>query len=337
MSHLVVDDLAELGPWSAHAPDGSASTAISIAHGAATRLGGPTMRIEAGAQAAGHRVERTFASLDLSRFDDLELWVRCDRTADGGTERPFFAEVRLGSAALAIGANGNTWHRLIPVAAPNTWQAVPLALDDLPASVRGAVTQIRLTVLDASVPFALELDRISALHPELLADVDAALVDRLGARLEVRNTPVPAVVLPTEAPPQPFFQITSYGARPAPERSPSAGTRTDYTGQGFSIRPPSVPFDLLYAVDAVAADRADAATLLEFAYSELTPLSTLDVAGRPLTIEWVEAPVLARTAIAGQPTVYLKVSTAQRATAAREPAVPPFNRIDVEVDSRAVA
>ena len=63
----------------------------------------------------------------------------------------------------------------------------------------------------------------------------------------------------------------------------------------------------------------------------------LEVAGRPLTIEWVEGPQLARTEIPGQPTVYLKVSAAQRANAAREAAVPPFNRVDVEVDARAVA
>lgn len=337
MSHLVVDDFADLAPWSAHAADGSTSSAVSIERGAASRPGGRTMRIAVGTDASDHWVERALASLDLSHFDDLELWVRCDRSADGSESRPFFVEVRIGSSALAIGANGNEWHRLIPIPAPAAWHAVPLALDDLPASVRGSVSQIRLTCLDASAPFALELDRITALHPELLADVDAALVDRIGGRLEVHNTAVPAVVLPTDAPQKPFFRITSYGVRPAPERSPSAGTRTDYTGQGFSIRPPSVPFDLLYAVDAVAASRADAAALLQFVYSELTPVGVLEVAGRPLTIEWVEAPQLARTEIAGQPTVYLKVSTAQRATEAREQAVPPFNRMDLEVDSRAVA
>jgi hypothetical protein len=63
----------------------------------------------------------------------------------------------------------------------------------------------------------------------------------------------------------------------------------------------------------------------------------LDVAGRPLTIEWVDGPSLARTEIPGQPTVYVKVSASQRSTVARESAVPPFNRIDVEADTRAVA
>ena len=183
---------------------------------------------------------------------------------------------------------------------------MPLALDDLPAAVRGAVTQIRLTCLDASAPFTLDLDRITALHAQLLADVDAALVDRLGGRVELGNRIVPAVVDPAPAPTAPFFRLTSYGARPAPERSPAAGVRTDFTGQGFSIRPPSVPFDLLYAVDAVTDDRADAATLLEYVLSELTPRSVLDVAGRPLTVDWVEAPQLALATLPGQPTVHLR-------------------------------
>ena len=153
----------------------------------------------------------------------------------------------------------------------------------------------------------------------------------------MRNAAVPAVVTPDTAPSTPFLRITSYAVRPASERSPAGGFRTDYTGQGFSIRPPSVPFDLLYAVDAVADDRADAAQLLDYVCSELAPNDVLDVAGRPLTIEWVDAPALALTELPSRPTVHLKVASSQRANAVREPAVPPFNRIDVEADTRATA
>ena len=124
MSHLVVDDFADLALWSAHAADGSVSSAVSIERADSSRLGGQTMRVAVGTDASNHRVERALASLDLSRFDDLELWVSCDRSADGSESRPFFVEVRIGSAALAIGANGNAWHRLIPVPAPAAWQAV---------------------------------------------------------------------------------------------------------------------------------------------------------------------------------------------------------------------
>ena len=215
---------------------------------------------------------------------------------------------------------------------------MPLALDDLPAAVRGAVTQIRLTCLDASASFALDLDRITALHPELLADVDAALVDRLGGRVELGNRIVPAVVDPAPAPTAPFFRLTSYGARPAPERSPAAGVRTDFTGQGFSIRPPSVPFDLLYAVDAVTDDRADAAQA-----ARVRPLRADPALGARRRRAAADGRLGRGTANSpwrrcrGSRPSTCEVATSQRANVAREAAVPPFNRIDVEVDTRAVA
>ncbi len=337
MSHLVVDDLTNLAPWRARTPGGAASNAIKLEPDTESPLGGPTLTIRATADAQGHRVERARAAVDLTSFADLELWVRSDRVADGSDGRPFFFELRLGSAALAVGAAGNDWHRLIPVAAQDVWQPVPLALDDLPAAVRSALTAISFTCVDASTPFTIHLDRILAVSGELVGDVDAALLDRLGGKLEVAGAAVPAIVEPAAAPNGPFFRIKNYAVRPALERSPSGGIRTDHTEHGFSIRPPSVAVDLFYAIEAVADARADAARLLEFAFSDLAPRSTLDVAGRPLTVDWVEAPPLALPAIPTQPTLHVKVATSQRASAAREAAVPPFNRIDLEVDSRASA
>jgi hypothetical protein len=337
VSSVVVDDLSNLAPWRARTPAGAASSAITIGPAALSRLGGPTMTMTATSAALGHRVERTLAALDLSAFTDLELWIRSERIADGSDARPFFLELRLGAAGLAVGAASNTWHRLIPVAAADVWQPVPLALDDLPAAVRGALTEIRFTCVDASAPFALHLDAILAVKEEVLGDVDAALLDRLAGKLVLGGAPVLAAVAPAPAPNKPFFRIRNYAVRPAPERSPSGGVRTDHTEQGFSIRPPSVPVDLFYAIDGVADDRASAARLLEFAFGGLTPRSTLNVSGRPLTVEWVEAPPLSLSTIPSLPTVYVKVATSQRASAAHEAAVPPFNRVDVEVDSRASA
>lgn len=337
MSRLVVDDLADLAPWRARTPGGAPSTAITFERGALPRLGGPTITIRGTDAAEGHRLERTLSALDLTAFADLELWVRSDRVADGSDARPFFFELRLGSAQLAVGAAGNTWHRLIPVAAPDVWQPVPLALDDLAAGVRGALTQVRLTCVEATAAFTLHLDGVAAISPELLADVDAALVTRLGGELRIDGVDVPAVVEPAQAPDTPFFRIRNYAVRPAPERSPSGGLRTDHTEQGFSIRPPAIPVDLFYAIDAVADDRADAARLLELALGKLTPRATLEVAGRPSTVDSVDAPPLSLERVQSLPTVYLKVATSQRTRAVREQAVPPFNRIDVEVDSRASA
>src|SRR6266536_3055233 len=161
------------------------SNAIKLEPDTESPLGGPTLTIRATADAQGHRVERARAAVDLTSFADLELWVRSDRVADGSDGRPFFFELRLGSA-------GNDWHRLIPVAAQDVWQPVPLALDDLPAAVRSALTAISFTCVDASTPFTIHLDRILAVSGELVGDVDAALLDRLGGKLEVAGAAVPA-------------------------------------------------------------------------------------------------------------------------------------------------
>jgi hypothetical protein len=337
VSHVVLDDLSDLTLWKARTPGGAASNEVSIEPGTVSPINGHTMTIRASSSAEGHRVERTVPAVDLTRLADLALSVRSDRSADGSEGRPFYLELRLGSAALAIGVNGNDWHRLIPLAQANVWQPVLMALDDLPTQVRSGLTQIRFSCVEAAIPFTATLNAILAVKDELLRDVDAALRDRLDGKLELANAAVPALVEPAQAPSEPFFRVRNYSAAPAPERSPSSGTRTDFTERGFSIRPPSVPFDLFYAVEAVAGARADAATMLEFALAELTPRATLPVNGRPLTVESVDAPALTLTTVESLPTLYLKVGTAQPATAARKPAVPPFNRIDVEVDDRASA
>jgi hypothetical protein len=230
---LAVDDLGDLTPWKARTPGGAASNAIAVAAGTGPRPAEPAMRIEASSDAQGHFVERTLAAVDLSAFADLELWVLSDRPADSSDARPPFLELRLGSAQLAIGAGPNAWHRLIPVPTAGTWEFVPLALDDLPAPVRSALTAIRFTCVDAKQPFALTLGTIRAVTQQLLSDADAALLDRVDGKLELNNAPVTAVVEPEPDPGTPFFRLRNYGVRPAPERSPSAGTRTDYTEPAF--------------------------------------------------------------------------------------------------------
>jgi len=333
MSRRVVVDLADLAAWQARTPGGTASTQVAIEPGAVSRLGGGTATVRGTVDAAGHRIERALAAIDLAAFDDLELWVRGDRPADGSEARPFFLELRLGSGELPIGDAANTWHRHIPVAVAGAWQPVPLALDDLAPAVRGSVTQIRFTCVDATTPFALHLDAIAAVRAELLLDVDAALTQRLGGRLQIDGAAVAAIVDPAPAPDMPFLRIRNYAIRPAEERSPSGGVRTDHAGQGFSIRPAALPVDIFYAIEPVADDRADAAALLQFAFAQFSPRSTLDVAGRPLTVEWVEGPPLELDDVTSQPRLHIRVGTSHRPQAARVAAVPPFNRVDLEVDS----
>jgi hypothetical protein len=334
VSHVVIDDLTEPFAWETHTPDGDASDALLVEPGLASRLGGPTLAIRAVAPAEGHLAERSVGAVDLAGHEDLQLWAYGDRVAEGTEASPFLLELRLGSTSLSVGAAGNDWHRLVPLNQVGVWQPIPLALDDLPAAVRSGVSEIRLTCVGASAPFVVQLDAILAVHEEVLNDVDAALADRIGGRVEIRGALVAAVVEPDTAPDPPFLSIRNYEVRPAPERSPSNGLRTDYTEHGFAIRPPSVPVDVFYAIKAVAEDRSEAARLLEFLLAELTPVSTLEVGGRPLTVEWVGPPPL-EGELPAQPAVHVRVSTSQRPRAVAEAAVRPFNRIDVEVDSRA--
>ena len=187
-----------------------------------------------------------------------------------------------------------------------------LSLEDLPASVRSGLTTIRLTCIDAASAFSLDLDVIAAVREELLADVDASLVNRLNGRLELNGTAVPDWV-------GHLFEGLDR-----------------LTETGFALRPPAVAYDLLYEIDAVAEDRADAAAMLHLVLSEFGAVSTLEVSTNPLTVEWVDAPVT-EVPPGDRPLVHLKVSASQRPAAPTVRAVPPFNRIDVEVDDRASA
>ena len=342
MSRLVVEPFDNVAAWSAHRPNGAASAAISVALGGPAQTGRPSAVVQAGPTATGHYVERKGAAVDLRPFSDLQLEVRGQRLADGA-DNPFYVEVRLGAAALAVGAAGNAWHRLVPVAQPGAWQPVPLDLGDLAPGVRSAMTTVRLRCLDAGKGWSLALDQILAVRDDMLADLDDALRARLDGLVLLGNTPVPAVVVPVAGPPPaaPFFRISNYDVRPDPARSPSVGQPTDHTEKGFALRPPSVAYAVYYAVEAVAADRASAARMLDAALLELAPVSTLSCNGRPLTVEWVDGPVTVAPPVSGpppdHPMVHLRVSASQARRAAPVRAVPVSNIVNVEVDQRARA
>ena len=97
VGEVLLEPFADVAAWTARRPNNQASSDLSIAIGTRQRLAGrPTATIEASADAAGHRLDRAGPPRDLSATEDLELWVRGDRAADGSPERPFYAEVRLG-------------------------------------------------------------------------------------------------------------------------------------------------------------------------------------------------------------------------------------------------
>lgn len=345
MSAVVIESFGTVTAWTSHRADGSPSTAFGITTGGPLRVPGlsvPSATLRADAGSDGHYLERSGPATDLTGVIDLLLWIRCDRLADGTADHPLFLQVKLGSAAVAVDAPANSWLRLIPVTQVDVWQPVPISLGDLPDSVRGAVTTLRLTCLDAVTGWSADLDAVLAVRPEMLADADAALLARLDRRLELDGNPVPAYLVPLSAaaPQPPTFRISNYDVQPDRATSPVEGPRTDYTESGFVIRPPATVYQIDYAVEALAGDRATAATMLAFALAELSPTSQLLGAGKVMTVDWIDAPSTAAAPVvappADHPVVHLRVRTAQGGVGAAAKAIPPFNEIRVGVDSGAI-
>lgn len=344
MASLVIEGFGDVTAWTAKRPGGGASTSVSLDAGGPARLPGltsasATLTVAAGA--LGHYVERASSGIDLRPWPDLLLWVRSDRVGTGAPDLPHYLEVRLGSAALPIGSPGNTWSRLVPVDVAGQWQPVPLSLADLPGAARQAVTRIRLTCVEASLGWSMQLDAILAVLPEALVDADAALLGRLDNRLVIAGNPVPAVVVPVDAPAPtpPVLRLSNYDVRPDRARTPIDGPRTDYTGATFSVRPAPTVYQLDYAIEALAADRDSEARMLQFVLDELTPTAVLTGAGRTISAEWIDQPPTAAPPAAApppdHPVVHVRLVTSQPGLGDGQRAVPPYHDIVVEVDQHA--
>ncbi|MGE3620189.1 MAG: hypothetical protein AB7L84_06980 [Acidimicrobiia bacterium] len=333
MAHLPLDAFDDTGQWTATAADGTPSTAVGLVDAAGPLGGRAALAVEIGSGARGHRVERELGPFDLRPFSDLQLWVRADRDAD--PEVGFLVELAAGAGDLAVDAPSNRWRRLVPVAGARRWQPVLLGVGDLPDRVRRGLRRLRLTVV-TDVSGRIELSSLSAVRPELVGDVEAALVGALDGAVEIDGQAVPAVVAPDQPPGpagRPHLRIRSTAVRPAPERHGVVPLRTDFTTVGFALRPAPLPVDLEYAVDAVAQDRAAQRSLVELLVARFPPTGTLVVNDRPLPLEW-SGPL----APAGEPPVPsapLRIASAQPAPTGARPAIPPFNEIRVEVDQGA--
>lgn len=344
MSALVIESFADVAAWTSRDAQGGASTSVRITADGPVRLPGlsaPGATVVVDAGASGHAVQRSGNAVDLRAFSDLQLWVRSARVADGTAARPLFAEVRLGSAAMPISSQANNWRRLIPIDQAAVWQPAPMSLDDLPDAVRHSLTTIRITCLDGSTAWRLDVDAILAVRPELLADADSALLARLDNTLSLDGAPVPALLTPFSgpAPASPYLRISNYDVRPDRATSPTVPVRTDYTETGYVLRPPASVFELDYAVEALVTDRASAARMLQHVLAQLTPTSRLLGGGRLMTVDWVDQPATAAPPViappADHPVVHLRVRAGQPATAPAQRAVPPFHEISVEADQRA--
>lgn len=252
-------------------------------------------RIQMEVGATDHRLSRSFAAQNLSIFSEVRLWIRSSRAA--GTSHPQLMELRLGSAAFPVGHPSNTWSRALPISQANTWEPVRLALDDLAPGVRSAVSSLELRIRDGSVSTVVYLDDLLAARPEMVADVDAALIERLDQRITLAAVPVPAAVANSGAATpgtRPLILVTQYDMRSAQERTSSTRVRSDFTGDGYRIRPNSRGYDLYYAIEALAGSRSDQAAMLEAIVAALPPTGSLDVAGMPVPFEHVTPPPLER-------------------------------------------
>lgn len=328
MPHLIVEAMNQANQWSALAPDGvTPSVALSLSDDAAVaRFGvdGTSGRISGSAAALHHTLRRTLPGLDLSDYDELRLWLRSDRVANGSPTQPFFLELWLGSDALPPEHAGNSWVRSLPVFQAEEWELVRLSLRDLPAAIRSAVTRLHLRCIEASQPFTCHLDDLLAVREAMIADVDEALWGSLHEQVSVEGTPIAAVLAHPglSEPEAPFIRVRHTGLRLARNRRQGGGQRSDFRGNTFALLPDAIGYDLFYEVTLHTSSRAEEVQLLEFLLDRFSPRSYLLVNGTLLPIEHIEPEGMP----ANEPHLRLKVATA-RASGLPTPATPPFNEI----------
>jgi hypothetical protein len=297
MAVLTLPGTDQLANWSAFQADGiTPSAAIALVQdNVSTTPSGDSrsVGISLAAASLNHRARCSVAAQDLSEIDELRLALRSDRPASGS----FFVELRLGSAALAIGAPGNLWHRRLPLSGGNRWDVIRLSLDDLPAAVRGALTVIELQCLDDSRPCTLRLDEVLAVRPRMLADLEQALLARLHLQFTLGGNPVPALAaaagaaLPVQ---RPCIAVLPLQLRQAQERSTAQPQRCDHVEDGYRLRPAPLAWEVGYAIEPLANTRAEQSALLDWLTGTLPAQGSLRVGGQLLNLEHGAAPELAQ-------------------------------------------
>ncbi len=310
---------------------------VSVDATIATSSGAPgCLSVAVHAGATGHLLQRS-VSIDLAEPSELRFWVRSDRRADGSTDRPFYWKLRLASAAMTFDAPGNTWYRLIPVQRDNTWEMVRLSINDLPAAIRSNVTGIRLECIEAGQDFQSWIDEFIAVLPQMVSDVETALLDSMHNRVTIGGNAVPAALLNPDAPSTPappVFSVIPYEIRRADELVRWGTTPGDFTDTGFRLWPNAVPYYLFYDVDARVENASQRAELLDFVLQRFSPMGRLVVNGAPLTAEILAAPPvepLPPTRV-GRTPLRLRVTAAQQSEPEPLAAVRPYRNVIVETD-----
>src|SRR5215216_870771 len=280
-------------PWPASSPLWSVSAEASAD---ALGRGGLGMLIRATAgepSDAPPSAERRFTPpLDLRDADELRLWLKSTRAADGSRGRPFYLALE---ATTDPPSAGPPWRRFLPVPQAGAWALQRIALDDMPAALREAVALLRIRSLDAGVAFEAAIDDLMAVRPEPLADVDSALLVRFDETFEVavhgEPTLVPALIDVPESPGQrtpPFILITPWSVVALDRRAGGDEVVDNYTDAGAFVRPAPRSVQLDFKIDVFAADRAQKAGLLERVLTSILSDPQLVAANMPLEILPVE-------------------------------------------------
>ena len=264
MNSLVVDDLKS--PW-----ETDATGLWSLSSEAASRLPGTeglgmTVVAQSGPEISpAPWAQRRFAPpLDLSKHQELRLWLRSSHAGDG-ISTPFYLSFE---ATRDPPVAADSWKRLLPVAARETWELHRLWLGDMPAGLRQAVGFLRLRSLAPRIAFRASMDSLIAGTPEALADVDAAWLERLHGRFQVEGGPtaVSAVLDLPEKPGDrslPHILITPWSVEPADSDRPGGEVIDNFTPAGAFSRPQPRTLQLVYRLDVFAEKRGDKARLLE--------------------------------------------------------------------------
>jgi hypothetical protein len=341
MPMIVIDGMDNSNSWRTIAPDGNTpSTELALAIDASLprdEVAGPSLRFTASNNALDHGARRMLAPVDLTKSDELRLWLNGNRAADGSPAHPFYVGIRLGSTALPLDAPSNTWLRLLPVTQARVWQPVRLSVADLPGTIRNAVDAIELRSVAVGFPFACNIDDIVAVRDMTVTDVDAALLAKLDEVLSIDGNKVPAVLHPgngTLTQGRPFIEITHYDIAYSPERTEATRPRRDFNRNGYALGFTSNAFELFYQVTANADDRLTQSTMLDFILGALTPRGQIMVNNEPLPMNAVT--VEPSDQLGGFRTdrlpLFYRIS-ARRASEAAAEMVKPASNVIVEIDS----
>jgi hypothetical protein len=172
MPATVIDSMAT--PWSSSTP---ALQVVVAPTGASDP--GTSNRFSAPLGAVGAMATFTpVAPLDLSAFDELRFWVRADRRADGTAGAPFWLELSYRDTG-DLPTEEHRW--FVAINAADTWEQRRIGIA---GDRRSAIDRLRFTALDDR-SFSIFVDDLLAVEERPIADLETALVGRVGESLAI--------------------------------------------------------------------------------------------------------------------------------------------------------